>query len=89
MRLTRLAQGGRMTARVLLLVREMLLSKSESTITWLSPGAIQGCYLRWACSRGTLSLPGFKASPWLVTVQAHGRIFFHARVVAAKGRLRK
>jgi hypothetical protein len=30
MRLTSLAQGGRMTARVLLLVRDMLLSKSES-----------------------------------------------------------
>ena len=78
-----------MTARALLLVRDMLVSKSESTVTWLSPGAIQGCYLRWARSRGTLSLPRFKASPWLVTVQGHGRILFHARVVASKGRLRK
>ena len=89
MRLTSLAQGGCMTARVLLLVRDMLLSKSESTITWLSPVGIQCRCLRWACFRGTLSLPRFKASLWLVTVQARGRMFFHARAVASKGPLRK
>jgi uncharacterized protein (DUF2342 family) len=89
MRLRSLALGGRIIARVLLLVRDMLLSISESTMTWISPGAIQGCDLRWACPREALSLPGFKARPWLVTVQADGRIRFHARVVASKGRVRK
>ena len=89
MRLTSLAQGGRMTARVLLLVRDMSPSKSESTITWLSPRAMQGCHLRWACSRGTLSLLGFRAGLRLVTVRAQGRMFFHASLLASKGRSEK
>jgi hypothetical protein len=57
MRLTSLAQGGRMTARVLLLGRDMLLSKSESTITWLSPVGIQYRCLRRARFRETLGFP--------------------------------